>query len=276
MGQAQLESNVWCPHTRAWMPETGYPRMQQAPSFAARSSIGKTPLATTNPFLQLTVLGRRLSERPGADVDGGEDGEDQENQEAGCCRDRSEELQLHRNLPQRSLPPPWLAGRRRAPRCHGNHPPRNSTFMMGDSARADTAPTLGQRAALPPRPHHPRRKSRNQTTVRSANCKRVARSRPLGAPRGGRWVTGPPAPTPRRSGASPARGATRVAERPSRRCPAPLTPSDAAGGGSAPRPPADGGRQRASVGVSAEPPHREAAFIFSPLSHALAGEGGST
>lgn len=75
MGQAQLESDVWCRHTWAWMQGTH--RMQQGPSFAARSSIGKTSLAT-NPFFQLTVLGHSLVERPGADIDRDEDEEQQE------------------------------------------------------------------------------------------------------------------------------------------------------------------------------------------------------
>lgn len=75
MGQAQLESDVWCHHIWAWMQGTH--RMQQGPSFATRSSIGKTPLAT-NPFFQLTVLGLWLMDRPGADRVRDEDEEQQE------------------------------------------------------------------------------------------------------------------------------------------------------------------------------------------------------
>lgn len=75
MGQAQLESDVWCCHTWAWMQGTH--RMQHGPFFATRSSKGKTSLAT-NPFFQLTVLGQSLVDRPGADIDGDENEEDQE------------------------------------------------------------------------------------------------------------------------------------------------------------------------------------------------------
>lgn len=103
-----------------------------------RSSNGNTSYHDKSLFLQLTVLGQRLVSRPGADVDGDEDEEDQEEEEAGGCGGRSEELH-----PRRSLSEPRLPGLRRAPRCRGNRPQRNSAFMTTESTAADTAPTAG-------------------------------------------------------------------------------------------------------------------------------------
>lgn len=191
IGQAQLESNIWCRHIWAWMPEAGSPR-DIAGAFICVAQLHRENAPCNDKALlyQLTVLGQGLVERPGADVDGDEDEENQEQEEAGCRGGRGEELH-----PQRSLPQPQLAGLRRAPHCHGNRPPRTPAFMTGEPARADTAPTPRQRAALLPRPHRPRRKSRSRTTPGSANRRRfvsVAGSRPLGVPGGGRCGTGPP------------------------------------------------------------------------------------
>lgn len=191
IGQAQLESNIWCRHIWAWMLEAGSPR-DRAGAFICVAQLHRENAPCNDKALlyQLTVLGQGLVERPGADVDGDEDEENQEQEEAGCRGGRGEELH-----PQRSLPQPQLAGLRRAPHCHGNRPPRTPAFMTGEPARADTAPTPRQRAALLPRPHRPRRKSRSRTTPGSANRRRfvsVAGSRPLGVPGGGRCETGPP------------------------------------------------------------------------------------
>lgn len=212
-------------------------------------------------------------ERPGADVDGDEDEEDQEQEEAGCRGGRSEELH-----PQRSLPQPQLAGRRPAPRCHGNRPPRNPAFMTGESARADTAPTPRRRAALPPRPHRPRRKSRSCTTPVKCEsqtlCERCGEPAAPSPP----WRPAQDRPTNPFFHTAPARhpagGATRAAERPSRRSRAPPTPSHPTeGGGAVRRPQMED--VRGPVGAfCAEPPQSEAAFILFALARRLSRRGG--
>lgn len=126
-----------------------------------RSSNGSTSCDRRIP-LRLTVLGQSLGDRPRAHVDGREDDEEQEKEKGGCCGDRGD--QLH---PQRKLSQPTLADqRRRALRCHGNCPPRNPASVTRKSTPADPARSAGQGAALPPRPHHPRRRSRNRAAGR--------------------------------------------------------------------------------------------------------------
>lgn len=193
----------WGPGARGWVGATGCSRILP-PWGAAPTGI---PLRPTNPS---TVLGQRLADRPRANVDRGEDDEDQEQEKGGCCGDRGDELHLQRQLPQ-----PTLAGPRRALRCHGNWPPRNPARVTRRSTRADPAPTAGRRAALPPRPHRPRRTSRNRTAERGANWKRsesesVTWSRRSEPTPGGCGVAGPSFPAaPSRQ---PVRGATGAAE----------------------------------------------------------------
>lgn len=251
------------------MPEAGYPR-DVAGSFICVAQLHRenTPCNDKALLYQLTVLGQGLVERPGADVDGDEDEEDQEQEEAGCRGGRSEELH-----PQRSLPQPELAGRRPAPRCHSNRPPRNPAFMTGESARADTAPTPRRRAALPPRPHRPRRKSRSCTTPVKCEsqtlCERCGEPAAPSPP----WRPVQDRPTNPFFHTAPARhpagGATRAAERPSRRSRAPPTPSHPTeGGGAVRRPQMED--VRGPVGAfCAEPPQSEAAFILFALARRL-------
>lgn len=67
----------------------------------------------------------------------------------------------------------------------------------------------------------------------------------------------------------PAGGATRAAERPSRRSRAPPTTLAPRGGRRRRAAPADGGRQRAAGAFCAEPPQSEAAFILFALARRL-------
>lgn len=274
IGQAQLESNIWCRHIWAWMPEAGSPR-DRAGAFICVAQLHRENAPCNDKALlyQLTVLGQGLVERPGADVDGDEDEENQEQEEAGCRGGRGEELH-----PQRSLPQPQLAGLRRAPHCHGNRPPRTPAFVTGEPARADTAPTPRQRAALLPRPHRPRRKSRSRTTPGSANRRRFVSV--AGSGRSESPVEAGAGPArqpllPHCSGASPGRGRDTGRRE---------TLSPIQGSADNPRTPrreaapCGARRWRTSEGrggvLCRAAPKRGCVYPFCPRPQALAGEGG--